>query len=96
MNTWSRTVATATLIALVAGPAFAHSKSYCAAQARQTANFQAAGSTVVGAGLGCIIGQIVAKRCGVGAVVGGVGGFAIGSTKWHQVYDRVYYQCRHS
>jgi hypothetical protein len=96
MNSWSKTVAAATLVALVAGPAFAHSKSYCAAQARQTANFQAAGKTVIGAGLGCIIGQIVAKRCGIGAAVGGVSGFAIGSAKWQQVYNHVYSQCRRS
>ena len=96
MNTWSKTVAAATLVALVAGPAFAHSKAYCAAQARDTANLQAAGKTVIGAGLGCLLGQIIAKQCGVGAVAGGVGGFAIGSAKWHEVYNRVYYQCRHS
>ena len=96
MNTWSRTVAAATVIALVAGPAFAHSKAYCAAQARQTANFQAAGKTIIGAGLGCIVGQIIAKSCGGGALVGGIGGFAIGSAKWHQVYNSVYWQCRHS
>jgi hypothetical protein len=64
--------------------------------AKHDANMQAAGKTIVGAGLGCVIGAILAHRCGVGAAVGGVGGFAIGSAKWHEVYDQAYSDCRNS
>lgn len=94
MNILSKTVAAASLLALVATPALANSKSFCAQQARQAANFQAAGKTVVGAGLGCLLGAVLAKKCGTGAAVGGVGGFAIGSIQWKKVYNRVYADCR--
>jgi hypothetical protein len=82
--------------AMAASPASAHSVSYCKQKAKNVANTRALGSTVVGAGLGCIIGAIAAKKCGVGAAVGGVGGFAIGSARWKAVYNQVYWQCRNS
>jgi hypothetical protein len=72
------------------------SKSYCAQKARNVANTRALGSTAVGAGVGCIIGAIVSKKCGVGAAVGGVSGFAIGSVQWKKVYNQVYWKCRNS
>ncbi|HZP19520.1 MAG TPA: hypothetical protein VFB16_04865 [Bauldia sp.] len=89
-------ISAAALAAIAVQPAAALSKSYCADKARHVANAQAAGKTIVGAGLGCLFGQLISKKCGVGAAIGGVGGFAIGSAKWHQVYDRVYWNCRHS
>jgi hypothetical protein len=91
-----RTVAAATLLALAAGPALAHSQSYCASVARHDANFQTGGKTVVGAGLGCLVGALIAHRCGIGAAVGGVGGFAIGSNEWQHVYNQSYQSCRYS
>ncbi|MBN8996505.1 MAG: hypothetical protein J0H63_03375 [Rhizobiales bacterium] len=84
------------VVAMAAGPAEAKSKSYCAQKAQNIANQRALGSTAVGAVGGCIIGAIVAHKCGVGAAVGGVGGFAIGSAQWKKVYNQVYWQCRNS
>jgi hypothetical protein len=96
MKAFLRVTVAATVLAVVAGPALAHSKSYCAQVAKHDANAQAAGKTIVGAGLGCLFGQIFFKKCGAGAAVGGVGGFAIGSAKWHEVYDESYSECRNS
>ncbi len=96
MRMISKVIAAASLVALVATPALANPKLYCQAQARHAANFQAAGKTVIGAGVGCLLGAIIAKKCGVGAAVGGVTGFAIGGSKWKKVYHHVYWQCRHS
>ena len=96
MQTLYKAVVAAALVALVAGPASAKSNAFCAAQARQAANSQAAGNTVVGAGLGCLLGAIVAGRCGTGLAVGGVTGFAIGSSQWHRVYNNVFWRCKHS
>jgi hypothetical protein len=81
---------------MAASPAAAGSKSYCASKAKKVANQRALGSTAVGAVGGCIIGAIVSKKCGVGAAVGGVGGFAIGSAQWKAVYNQVYWKCRNS
>jgi hypothetical protein len=89
-------VAAISLVALVAGPASAHSDAYCANKANAIANQQAAGNTIVGAGVGCLVGQIISRNCGVGAAVGGVSGFAIGSTQWHKVYNKVYWNCKNS
>jgi hypothetical protein len=81
---------------LAAAPAMAKSDSYCAYKARQAANNQAAGKTVVGAGVGCILGQIIAGKCGVGVVAGGATGFAVGSTQWHRAFDKAYWRCKRS
>ncbi len=96
MQTLYKAVAGAVLVALVAGPAAAKSNGFCAAQARQAANSAAAGNTVVGAGLGCLLGAVIAGRCGTGLAVGGVTGFAIGSAQWQRVYNNVYWRCKHS
>ena len=85
------------VIGMAASPATAGgTKSYCAQKARNIANTRALCSTAIGAGVGCIIGAIVSKKCGVGAAVGGVSGFAIGSVQWKKVYNQVYWQCRNS
>jgi hypothetical protein len=91
-----KTIAAAVVIATFAAPAYARSKAYCQSYARQVANNQAAGKTVVGAGVGCLLGAVVVGKCGVGALAGGATGFAIGSTEWRRVYDRAYWNCRHS
>jgi hypothetical protein len=96
MKTISGILVALSLTAFAVQPAMAASKAYCAQQARQAANWQAAGKTVVGAGLGCLLGAVISKKCGVGAAVGGVGGFAIGSVQWQRVYNSVYWRCRHS
>jgi hypothetical protein len=90
MKTLITMVTAAGLLAVGAGAA---SASYCSDQATHAANQRAAGSTIVGAGLGCLAGQLFAKKCGAGAAVGGIGGFAIGSSQWHQVYDAEYAKC---
>jgi hypothetical protein len=82
------------LTSFVASPVLAASKSYCKQEATQRANAQAAGKTLIGAGLGCALGALVAHRCGVGAALGGVGGFAIGSQQWWDVYHAKYDHCR--
>jgi hypothetical protein len=85
------------VVAMAASPAAAGgSKSYCAQKARNVANTRALGTTVVGAGLGCLLGAVISHKCGIGAAVGGVGGFAIGSSQWKAVYNQVYWKCRHS
>jgi hypothetical protein len=96
MNSLFRKAAVVAVAMLVAGPALAKSDSYCAYKARQAANNQAAGKTVIGAGVGCLLGQIIAHRCGVGMAAGGVTGFAVGSSKWRQAYDRAYWRCKRS
>ncbi len=95
-KTLVKLVAAASLAAMVAGPAFAKPDAYCANKARNVANTRALGTTVVGAGVGCLLGAVIAKKCGVGAAVGGVGGFAIGSAQWQKVYNQVYWKCRKS
>jgi hypothetical protein len=88
-----------TLVSFVAAAGFAvlgadaASASYCSDQAKHIANSQAAGKTVVGAGLGCLFGKALGGKCGTGAVVGGGGGFLIGSAQWQTVYDNAYSEC---
>ena len=89
-------LAALSLVALAAGPASAHSEFYCANKANNTANAQAAGKTIVGAGVGCLLGQVIARNCGFGAAAGGVTGFAIGGSEWHKVYNQVYWSCKNS
>jgi hypothetical protein len=82
--------------AMAVTPASAKSVSYCQQKAQNVANTRALGSTAIGAVGGCILGAILAHKCGVGAAVGGVGGFAVGSVQWKKVYNQVYWQCRNS
>ncbi len=89
-------VAAVTVAGLAATPALAASKSYCQTYAKQAANKQVLGKTVVGAGLGCIVGQIFAKKCGAGALIGGGGGFLFSNAKWSQVYHANYKYCRNN
>jgi hypothetical protein len=96
MQTMFKAIAAAALVMLVAGPAMAKSNAYCHAQARQIANAQAAGKTVVGAGVGCILGAIITGRCGPGLAVGGVTGFAVGGVEWNRVYKNAYWRCKNS
>jgi len=96
MKTLTKLAAALAVVAMAASPASALSKSYCKTQATQTANRAAAGKTIVGAGLGCLFGQLIAKKCGTGALVGGGGGFLIGSAQWKQVYWNAYHACRNA
>lgn len=86
------------VVAMAASPAAAATakSNYCAQKARNVANTRALGSTAIGAGAGCILGAIIAHKCGVGAAVGGVGGFAVGSAKWKQIYNNTYWNCMKS
>jgi len=96
MKTLLTSLATLSVIAFAASPASAHSDAYCANKANNVANAQAAGKTIVGAGVGCLLGQVIARNCGFGAAAGGVTGFAIGGSEWHKVYNKVYWNCRNS
>jgi len=97
MKSLFKATAAAVLVTLIAGPVLAApSNAYCRAQARQVANAQAAGKTVVGAGVGCVLGAIITGRCGTGLALGGVTGFAIGGVEWNRVYKNAYWRCKNS
>ncbi|HZP21145.1 MAG TPA: hypothetical protein VFB16_13160 [Bauldia sp.] len=90
MKTLISMVAAAGLVVIGASAA---SASYCSDKAKQEANAQAAKKTIVGGVGGCVVAKVLGGKCGTGVAVGGIGGFAIGSAKWQQVYDDAYNSC---
>jgi uncharacterized protein YcfJ len=85
-------------------PAMAQGRAYCDGYARDVADHNAnAGDvlagTIGGALTGALIGGAIGhgKGAGQGAIIGGVGGTVLGAggaqAKWHDIYDRAYYDC---
>ncbi|MBI2719586.1 MAG: hypothetical protein HY245_10260 [Rhizobiales bacterium] len=101
----SATLAAGIAITVAAAPSLAKSPAYCDRYARQIADRKANGGnilagTIIGAGAGALLGAAVGGRhsVGTGAIIGGVGGTAVGAasteSKWQRVYRRNYAECR--